>query len=66
MRLLEKKKNNRPLIIDLIDYFSANITSIPGGNIFNLNINPKDFENYQSYTKVSRQAYEKKRLIESN
>ena len=62
MRLLEKKKNNRPLVIDLIDYFTT--ISVPGN--FNIKANENDFENYSRYSEKCRQAFDRKRMIESN
>lgn len=62
MRLLEKKKNNRPLVIDLIDYFT-NI-SVPGN--FNIKVNDNDYDNYTRYSDKCRKAFDKKRMIESN
>jgi hypothetical protein len=44
-RMLEKKKNARPLITDLINFFSQPIA----GCNFNLHSNPADYENYVNY-----------------
>ena len=63
--MLEKKKNNRPLVIDLIDYF--NQTPMPNlGLTFNIKKNPIDYQNFISYSEQGKQAYDRKRLIESN
>ncbi len=61
--MLEKKKNNRPLVIDLIDFFTP-MTSL--GSTFNIKKSPVDYENYVNYTEQCKQAYDRKRLIESN
>lgn len=64
-KMLEKKKNNRPLVIDLIDYF--NQTPMPNlGLTFNIKKNPIDYQNFISYSEQGKQAYDRKRLIESN
>ena len=69
-KMLEKKKNNRPLVIDLIDYFMQ--TPMPpqigGGLNFNLKKSNGgvDLENYSNYTEQCKHAYDRKRLIESN
>ena len=59
-KMLEKKKNNRPLVIDLIDFFSFS------PNVFSLKKNEIDMENYNTYTSQSKEAFDRKRLIESN
>lgn len=43
-KMLEKKKNNRPLVIDLIDCFSQ----APG--VFNIKKNPIDYQNFSNYS----------------
>eukprot|EP00347_Sterkiella_histriomuscorum_P002185 403369139 len=60
-KLLDKKKNNRPLVVDLIDYFSQ---SVPQN--FSLKQGTVDFENYTRYSEKCRKAFDKKRMIESN
>lgn len=59
--MLEKKKKNRPLIIDLIEYFTTSVV----GN-FNIKLGSDDFESYQKYSEFCKKAYDKKRLIEGN
>ena len=61
-KMLEKKKNNRPLIIDLIDYFTQQ--AMP--SVFNIKKNLIDYQNYVNYSEKSKQAYDRKRMIESN
>jgi len=71
-KMLEKKKNNRPLIIDLIEYFnqmtSASSVVVGGSStsVFNLKKNPVDYQNFVNYSEKSKQAYDRKRMIESN
>ncbi len=63
-KMLEKKKNNRPLVIDLIEYF--NQTPMPSIGNFNIKRNPVDLQNFINYTEQCKQAYDRKRMIESN
>lgn len=63
-KMLEKKKNNRPLVIDLIDYFNS--PPMPSLGSFNIAKNPIDQENYVKYSELSKQPYDRKRMIESN
>jgi hypothetical protein len=60
--LLDKKKNNRPLVIDLVDYFHQ---SVPQYNL-TLKLDSIDQENYTRYSEKCRKAFDKKRMIESN
>ena len=62
--MLEKKKNNRPLVIDLIDYFVQMPPQV--GLRFNIKKSPVDMENYSNYTEQCKHAYDRKRLIENN
>lgn len=59
--LLQKKKNNRPLVTDLLDFFSQNVS-----NSYQLKEGSVDFQNYKRYHEQCRQAFDKKRMIESN
>jgi hypothetical protein len=62
--MLEKKKNNRPLVIDLIDYFNQ----VPQPSITNYIIKKGtvDHENFINYTEQCKHSYDRKRMIESN
>lgn len=64
--MLEKKKNNRPLVIDLIDYFMQTPMPPQIGISFTIKKSPVDLENYNNYTEQCKHAYDRKRLIESN
>lgn len=46
--MLEKKKNNRPLVIDLIEYF--NQAPMPSLGSFNIKKNPVDYQNFINYS----------------
>lgn len=65
-KMLEKKKNNRPLVIDLIDYFMQTPMPPQIGISFTIKKSPVDLENYNNYTEQCKHAYDRKRLIESN
>lgn len=62
--MLEKKKNNRPLVIDLIDYFVQ--APIPQMSSFIIKKNTVDHKNFINYTEQCKDSYDRKRMIESN
>mmetsp|Transcript_2967 Transcript_2967/g.2803 ORF Transcript_2967/g.2803 Transcript_2967/m.2803 type:complete len:141 (+) Transcript_2967:215-637(+) len=60
--MLEKNKKNRPLITDLLDFLQTEQSVIP----LTIKTNLNDYENYNDFNDKSKNAFEKKRLIEGN
>ena len=47
-KMLEKKKKNRPLVIDLIEYFT--VQPMPSIGTFNIKKNQVDYQNFCNYS----------------
>lgn len=50
------------MIIDLIDYFTT--VSVPGN--FSIKVNDENYDNYTRYSEKCKNAFDRKRMIESN
>ena len=62
MRMLQKKKEDRPIITDVIDYFNERRVPCAISTV----LSPLDRTNYQQYKELKASAFEKKRRIETN
>ena len=60
MSMLNKKKEMRPLITDLIDYFKDKQVPVQ------IKMSEVDKQNYKSYKELQAKSFNKKRMIEKN
>ena len=60
MQMMNKKKEQRPLITDLVDYFKEKQVPIP------MKLSEVDKENYKRFKEQQVKSFNKKRMIEKN